>query len=117
MSDTTIRLGPYFQGEVPEPVLFTFLKADGTRDPLTGSPVFTSKFEFRRWNTATPTELPATLADQIATPGDVSWAWGTTSMATPGDYEGELWVGNTVNKYRAQRFRWAVLPSVQVPTL
>jgi hypothetical protein len=95
-------------------VLFTFLKADGTRDALTG---FAAKLEFRRWNTAVVVERSATVADQVATPGDVTWSWQTSDMTAYGDFEGELWVGNGANKYRSQRFRWLVVPAIQVATV
>ena len=114
MSCDAITLGPYFAGEIPEPVTHTFDKSDGTPEPLIpGS--WTAKLEFRRWNTTTVTEKSATVLDQTASPGQVSWTWGNTDVATAGDFEGELWVGNGSNaRYRSQRFRWLVRPSIQV---
>lgn len=120
MTDNAVILGPYSQGEIPEPVVYTFKKSDGTPDTLPpGPPAFTAKFEYRRWNTTTPVELSATVLDQTipANAGQVTWAWTGTDMAVYGDFEGELWVGNGTNRYRAVRFRWVVTPSVQVATV
>jgi hypothetical protein len=123
MSDNSVILGPYAQGEIPESVIYTFLKADGTTDAfLPASPAFTAKLEFRRWNTLTPvTEIVASVLDQTVLPGQISWNWTAASVATAGDWEGELWVGNVVaggsGRFRSQRFRWVVTPAVFVATV
>src|SRR5215475_4870691 len=119
MSDKAVIIGPYSAGEIPEPVLHTFLKADGTPDGFTPNGTFSSRFEYRRWNTTTPIiELtPVVAADQAANPGQVTITFGATDIATAGDYEGGLWVGNGTNRYRSQRFRWLVKPSIAVPTI
>lgn len=117
MSCDAITLGPYSQGEIPEPVTHTFQKSDGTPEPLT-SGTFTSKLEFRRWNTSTVVEKVATPENQVTLPGQVTWAWIASDVATAGDFEGELWVGNASNaRYRSQRFRWLIRPSIAVPSI
>jgi hypothetical protein len=114
MSDTAVILGPYSQGEVPEPTVYTFLKSDGTPDPISG---YTGKFEYRRWNTSTVVEKVSpnvTVAADAS--GQVTITWVTADMATFGDFEGDLWVGNNANKYRSVRLKWMVKPAVAVAT-
>lgn len=117
MSDDAITLGPYSQGEIPEPVTHTFLKSDGSPDALTGG-TWSSKLEYRRWNTTPVTEKSATVQDQSTLPGQVTWTWAAGDVAAYGDFEGELWVGNAgTNRYRSQRFRWLVKPSIATPVI
>ncbi len=117
MSDNAIRLGPYAQGEIPEPVTYTFLLASGSPDALL-PPTFTAKLEYRRWNAPVPvTEKAATVLDQVVFAGQVTWSWAAPDVAAFGDFEGELWVGNGTNRYRSQRFRWVITPAVFAPTI
>jgi hypothetical protein len=118
MSDNSIQLGPYSQGEIPEPVTHTFLKSDGTPDGFTPNGTFVAKLEYRRWNTTVVVErTPIVAADQAANAGQVTWSWVAADIAAYGDFEGELWVGNGTNRYRSQRFRWLIKPSVAVPVI
>jgi hypothetical protein len=118
MSDTAIILGPYSQGEIPEPYTYTFLKADKTPDAFTPNGTFASRFEYRRWNTSTVTErTPTVAADQAANPGQVTLVWVAADMQNAGDFEGLLWVGNNANRYAKQLFKWLVKPSMQVPVI
>jgi hypothetical protein len=114
MSDTAVVIGPYSQGEVPEPTIYQFLKFDGTPDPIGA---YTGKLEYRRWNTATVVEkIAPNVVVANDTTGNVTITWVTADMATAGDYEGDLWVGNNANKYRSQRLKWVVKPVVAVAT-
>jgi hypothetical protein len=117
MSDDAIIIGSYAQGEIPEPFIHTFLRVDGTPDALQPG-TWSGQLIFRKWNTPTLTVKSATILDQTASPGQVSWSWATTDVSQFGDFEGELWVGNAgTARYRSQRFRWLVRPTLAQPTI
>jgi hypothetical protein len=92
--------------------VYIFLKSDGTPDPISS---YTGKLEYRRWNTTTVTEK---ISPNVTVAGDssgqVTITWVTADMAAFGDFEGDLWVGNGFNRYRSQRLKWLVKPSVAV---
>jgi hypothetical protein len=116
MTDTpTLELGPYRQGEVPPPEVLTFEDSTGAPIVLSG---FSSKLEYKRWNSTTVIERsPSVASDQIANKGQATYSWVAADFATAGDFEGEWWVGNGTNRYASIKLRWFVEPAVAVPTV
>jgi hypothetical protein len=77
--------GPFTAGEVPDPLAYSFLRADGSPIPLGG---FTTSFCWsEKWGGAEA--RPAQLTD--AQGGTVTYAWQPGDLDTPGQYTGLFW--------------------------
>jgi hypothetical protein len=116
MTDTpTLTLGPYRQGEIPPPIVNTFEDSTGAPIDLSG---FTSKLEYKRWNSSMVVErTPAIAVDQVTNKGRAIWTLVAADLATAGDFWGEWWVGNGTNRYASVKLRWFVEPTIAVPTV
>ncbi len=106
----SIQLGPYASGEIPEPLEFQFLDADGDPIDLTG---YTATFVFNI-NGNTGTERVA----DVTTPaeGKVTYAWqdGDISIGTVREarLRAEFVVTNGTNRYYSDLFYAPVRASI-----
>lgn len=118
----SITLGPYHVGEIPPTLTVTFKDSAGAAISLTG---YTAEFAYRpyggAWVTRIGSGAGATIdADQVNNKGQAHYVWVAADFATAGDFEGEMWVGNTggAQRFDSQRFAWQVKPAVvPVPTI
>jgi hypothetical protein len=99
MTDIAI-LGPYVEGEIPEPWAHTFADADGGVIDLTG---FDARITWRV-NGGTQVEHVAPVTDPVG--GEVTYEWQEGDL-TAGTLRGELTVDNGSSRY-VQRFAMRV---------
>lgn len=114
MSEATTVLGPYRQGEIPEPLLDTFRDASLV-------PVDLSGYE-ARWIIEFPDGTSATraatvLAQTGATKGQVEYDWDPADLTQRGDYRAEMWVGNGNNRFASIKYVWTAHPAIAVPAI
>lgn len=89
------RIGPYVEGEVPEPLSYTFQDANGEVMDLTG---YTATFVVRIRDTEST--LAATVTDPPG--GVVEHVWQDGEL-TAGPLRARFWVTNGVNTYASVR--------------
>lgn len=106
MPHPVLQIGPYVVGEIPAPLEYQFLDADGTPINLTG---YTAKFQ---WGRASRTEMfvdgvtvAATVTDAVA--GKVTRTWDGTEFLIQGDYAGMFFVGNGTNRFASLLLEWS----------
>lgn len=97
---TLTVIGPMVAGEIPEPLEYTWLDADGAALDLDG---YTAAITWRVAD-GTQEERAADLAANVLT-----YQWVDGDLATPGTYRGELIVTNATNTY-ARRWCMRVRP-------
>lgn len=105
-----ITIGPYAQGEIPDPLLYTFLDFDGNPIPLDD---FDERVGFLRQPGAT-TAVERTI-DTTDTEGQVQWTWATDDLENSGTHYLSLWVGDGVQLLYEASFRFYVRPSRDIP--
>lgn len=106
MASDTLSIGPYTVGEKPAPLVYQFLKSDGSPEDLTG---WTARFQYQR-SDASAVSVNATVSDP--TQGKVTYTWTGTELSTPGTWWCEFWVGNTSNRLASKRLEAVVRASV-----
>lgn len=99
--------GPYVVGEVPAPLVYTFLDAAGAPINLTGYAV---TFSYRRDDDAVAVTGSAAVTGAAA--GEVTLTWSSTPFAGPGRYFGEFWVGNGANRFASLLVTFVVRAAV-----
>ena len=105
-------IGPFTAGEIPPPLEVDFKKSDGTPIDFSAGGPWTAKFIYRAYGGAFVTKsCPAPTLNT----GAVTYIWVEADLATPGDYEAEMWVGNGSNRYDSVLFQYQVLAAVAVP--
>jgi hypothetical protein len=97
----TITIGPYTDGERPEPLEYQFLDADGDPIDLTG---YTAVFRLSI-DGATGTETAATLSAPRG--GRVTYTWGAGDL-TEGTLAAEFEVSNGTNTFISERLTGTV---------
>lgn len=103
----TIRIQRSFTvGEVPPPLVYVFQDGNGDPIDLTG---FEAGFVFRVEG-GTPQARAAVLDGAPAT-GAVRYNWAEADL-TPGEAQGEFWVGNGTNRYASDLISWRTRPAV-----
>jgi hypothetical protein len=122
-----IAIGPYTVGEVPAPIVVTFRNADGTAMDLSNV-AWVARWIYRRHKTGTDGDFnindPAAITQNAtvdhgvgATKGQCTYVWVAADFLTEGDYEGELWIGNSANRFASERFTWTTRPAILVPLI
>lgn len=109
----THELGPYTEGEIPEPLVVTFTDADGNAIDLTG---YTAKL-VHLLPDGTDTTSAATVTSAAA--GQVTYTWGATDLAAAGLHKAVVWVGNGgTRKLASKHYTFEVVSSPgTIPTL
>lgn len=101
----SITIGPYTAGEVPEPLEYQFLDADGDPIDLTG---YTAAFRLSI-DGATGTENAATLSAPRG--GRVTYTWETGDL-TAGELAAEFEVSNGTNTFISDRLTGTVTAAI-----
>ena len=104
---TILNLGPYTTGEIPPPVQYQFLDANGAGINITGYAV---KFVYQRRGASSATTRDAALT--TAASGIVTWTPVAADVETSGVYYGYFWVGNGAVRYASPRISYAVVAPV-----
>lgn len=108
MSDK-ITLGPYMAGEIPAPLTYTFLDADGVALDLTG---YAARFTAAVKGGAS-VDAVATVSDPLG--GEVTHVW---DELTAGVWRAVLWVGNGTNRFASVEILYNVAqPPVTRPAI
>ena len=113
MSGPTVEIGPYVVGEIPPPLEYTFLDANGVAINLTGFTVRFQRAEIAGGVFMNPTTLNGALADAVN--GKVTYTWTAADFPHPGKYGGMFFVGNGTNRYASWLITWTTCASVDVP--
>lgn len=108
-----IELGQFVLGEIPPPLEYQFLDADGVPIDLSG---YTGRFSLRlRWDDT------GTVYNVFGSPtvdGKVTYVWDGTEWPTAGEYWAEFIAGNGVNRYVSHRISMCVGdPVAPVPSI
>jgi hypothetical protein len=126
-TEPTITIGPYIQGEIPDPIVVIFEDNTGVKLDLTGytTPqwitrrhLVSSGFAFTGTDPAAVVNTAVVNADQSAHKGEVTYTWVLADMSTAGDYEAEMWVTAPSGKpvRAAGRYAYHVALTVVNPT-
>jgi hypothetical protein len=126
MSEPTVPIGPYTQGEIPPPITETF--QDENKQPIdfSISGPWVARWEYRRHragaaypfdaiDTAAVVNVAVVDPDQVNNKGAVTYTWTAADFTLDGDYEGEMWIGNGVNRYCSAKYAWHTRPALAVP--
>lgn len=114
MSEPVTVLGPYRQGEIPEPLLATFRSASGQPLDLTG---YEARWIMEFPDGTSATRTATLLAQTGATKGQVEYEWDPADLTQRGDYRAEMWVGNSTNRFASIKYVWAAYPAIAVPVI
>lgn len=112
MSGPTVEIGPYVVGEIPPPLEYTFLDANGVAINLTGFAVRFQRALVDGGFTGAVT-LNGALSDAVN--GKVTYTWTAADFPSPGRYGGMFFVGNGVNRYASWLITWTTCASVDTP--
>jgi hypothetical protein len=107
-----IVIGPFTAGEIPPPLVVTFKDSAGNPIDFSANGPWVGKFVYRSYGGAFVTRT--TTVPTLNT-GAVTYPWVAADMVTPGDFEGECWVGNGTNRYDSEPLSWQTRPAVAVP--
>lgn len=107
MASDRTSIGPYVVGEIPSPLEYTFLEADGSPMDLTG---YTAKYVVRPVDSDISVSYTASVTNPAN--GEVTYTWDGTELSEPGLHWSEFWVGNSVNRYASLRLEYSVRASV-----
>lgn len=107
---TIQQLGVFTAGEIPDPLEYTFLDADGA--PMTDitSPDWTATFRLRPRH-GDAVEGDATVADGVAT-----YTWGDGGLDAAGSYRGEFTVTDGTNTFISEPIRWYARAAIPAPS-
>lgn len=103
----TVCIGPFTEGEIPDPLVYTFLDADGNPIPIAGYAVRLVYAE--RGTPGAPTTRTGATGAQ---PGEATYPWVAADLARRGRYRGEFWAGNGTVRRASVRLQWDVHAAV-----
>ena len=92
----SIRIGPYVEGEIPEPLEYQFLDASGAALNLAG---YTAAFRLKV-GVAPTLVLPAAVSTPAE--GRVEHVWQAGELATSRSVRCQFWVTNGTNSYASK---------------
>lgn len=105
---TTTQLGPFFSGEVPEPLQVTFQDADGNAIDLTGYSVDFA-IEVVQGGAGVDTAVGDGAASFVsASTGVVKYVWRDGDTDFEGLYRGQFWVTNGSQWFASEMYEWVV---------
>lgn len=96
LNSPSTAIGPFVCGEKPAPLQYQFLDAAGAAIPLTGYAV---RFIIRERDSGATSTVNGTLSD--GPNGIAQYAFTGTEFPTPGKYQMEFVVGNTVQRFNS----------------
>lgn len=104
-------IGPIVQGEIPLPLVNTFVNPDG-------SPAWTAAVGWTaKWTMEDPSGTITTTDATVGANGVVTVDWDGTSFTGFGVYQADLWVGNGGQFRFASQYNITVQPSISVPNI
>jgi hypothetical protein len=110
----SVNLGSYVVGEVPPPLEYQFLDADGVALNLTGFTVATFQWaELIQGQFVNPTTSTATVTNAVA--GTVTHVWDGDEFDAPGEYAGIFYVNNGTVQYASIMITWQVCLTIGTP--
>lgn len=110
----SVNLGSFVTGEVPLPLEYQFLDADGQPIDLTGFDVATFQWgEYVRGGFANAVTESALIS--APSTGHVTYAWDGGELDAPGDYAAVFFVNDGTTQYASILITWSVCLSVGVP--
>lgn len=115
MSASPLEIGPFHAGEIPPDLVVIFKDAAGAPVNFSAGGPWVAKFSFRSYGGAWQVK---SLTAPTANDGTTRYVWAAADNAAPGDYEGEVWVGNNNGaRFDSQRIVWQTKPAtVPVPS-
>jgi hypothetical protein len=113
MSRPSVELGSFVVGEIPLPLDYQFLDADGVPIDLTSFTIVEFQWgTFIRGHFADVVTETAIVSD--APNGIVTYAWDGDEFLTTGPHAGQFWVNDGVTQYASILITWQVCASVGV---
>lgn len=113
-SRPSVDLGSFVVGEVPPPLEYQFLDADGAPINLTGFTVVTFQWsEYVQGQFVNPVVASGTVTDAVA--GKVTYVWTGAEHAAPGAHAALFFVNNGTVQYASVLVTWQVCLPVGVP--
>lgn len=107
----SVELGSYVVGEVPPPLEYQFLDADGNPIDLTGFGVATFQWSpYVQGQFIDPHIETATVS--TPTEGRVTYVWDGTEFQLPGEYASMFFVNDGTTQYASILIFWHVCLSV-----
>lgn len=110
----SVELGSFVVGEVPPPLEYQFLDADGAPINLTGFTVVTFQWsEVIQGQFVAPTVETGTVSD--ATAGKVTYAWDGDEFDSPGEHAAIFYVNDGTTQYASLMILWQVCLAIGTP--
>ena len=113
-SRPTVDLGSFVVGEVPPPLEYQFLDADGVAIDLTGFTVVTFQWsEYTQGQFVNPVVETGTVTD--AAQGRVTYVWDGDEFSAPGEHAGIFYVNDGTVQYASILITWHVCLTIGTP--
>jgi hypothetical protein len=110
----TFDLGSYVVGEVPPPLIYHFVDANGGAINLTGFTTTTFQWgELIQGQFVNPVVASASVTDAIN--GGVTHTWTGDEFDAPGEYAALFYVNDGTTQYASTLLTWHVCLAVGVP--
>lgn len=111
---SSVVLGSFVVGEVPPPLEYQFLDADGVVIDLTGFTTVTFQWsEVVQGQFISPTVETGTVSD--APTGKVTYVWDGDEFDAPGEYAALFYVNDGTTQYASILITWQVCLSIGTP--
>lgn len=113
-SRPSVDLGSFSVGEVPPPLEYQFLDADGVPINLTGFTTVSFHWaDYSQGQFINPV-IESAVVDDAAT-GTVAYTWDGSEFDSPGEHAGMFFVNNGTTQYASILITWQVCLSVGTP--
>lgn len=110
----SVDLGSYVVGEVPPPLEYQFLDAEGNPINLTGFVTATFQWAYYvQGQFVDPVIESASVTD--ATTGKVTYTWDGDEFTSPGEHAAQFFVNNGTNQFASILITWHVCLAVGIP--
>jgi hypothetical protein len=110
-SRPSVDLGSFVVGEVPPPLEYQFLDADGAAIDLTGFTVVTFQWaSLVQGQFVDPVVETGTVTDAVN--GEVTYVWDGDEFAAPGEHAGMFFVNDGTTQYASVLITWQVCLAV-----
>jgi hypothetical protein len=110
----SVDLGSFVTGEVPLPLEYQFLDADGAPIDLTGFNVATFQWgEYVRGGFVDAIVRTAAITAPVT--GQVTYAWEGDEFDRPGEYAAIFFVNDGTTQYASILITWQVCLAVGIP--
>jgi hypothetical protein len=110
----SVELGSYVVGEVPPPLEYQFLDADGQPINLAGFTTVTFQWaELIQGQFVNPTTVSASVTDALT--GKVTHVWLGNEFDSPGEHAALFFVNDGTTQYASILITWQVCLAVGTP--